>query len=376
MPRDALLVVAWTATLCWSVLLHGQGPASIPDQAGVWKPATYVNHSPGTPIGKPPASAGELDALRKVLTSLEQAVHDTAMLTPPRGFDVQPRQRLDRGCPGDPVLCRQAPLAGWLDFEMEPYTSLNGTVTTRKGSPPDLEVAFNDPRKAYAGHHAGSDLSDAAGNMFVGPLIEIERVGNASILDTGVVVLGRHPRPLFVEASREQYLRALTARYASTPPLAGELRDQLAALSPEQRRSPAYIDGVGQLTAAPFYDKSPPLFMFTSRELAALSPEQRRATPLFIFNPAYFDPALPRTAIQLITVCFLCARDTNLETARQKLNDRPDLLERSALTPDRLAFLATSGVDVESYRIFELTRRLNYSALHALLAVPAAPNKD
>ena len=376
MKRHALLVLAWTATLCWSVLLHGQGPAQLPDQAGVWKPGTYFNNSPGAPIGKPAASAAELDALRKALTGLEQAVHDTPMLTPPRGFDVQPRQRLDRGCPGDPVLCRQAPLAGWLDFEIEPYTSLNGKVTTLKGSPPDLEVAFNDPRKAYAGHHAGSDLTDASGNMFVGPLIEIERVGNASILDTGVVILGRNPRPLLVPASREQYLRALMARYASTPPLAGELRDQLAALSAEQRRSPAYIDGVGQLTAAASYDKSPPLFMFTSRELAALSQEQRRATPLFIFNPEYFDPALPRTAIQLVTVCFLCARDTSLETVRQKLNDRADLLERSPLTPDRLAFLATSGVDIESYRIFELTRLLNYSALSALLAAPAASNKD
>jgi hypothetical protein len=339
----------------------------MPDQAGVWKPATSFNNAPGTPIGKPASSAAELDALRKALTAVEQAVHDTPMLTPPRGFDVQTRQRLDRGCPGDLVLCRQAPLAGWLDFEIEPYTSLNGKVTTRKGSPPDLEVAFNDPRRAYAGHHAGSDLTDASGNMFVGPLIEIERVGSASILDTGVVILARKPRPLFVPASRELYLRALMARYASTAQLAGEFRDELAALTPEQRRSPAYIDGIGHLTTAS-YDKSPPLFMFTSRELAALSAEQRRATPLFIFNPEYFDPALPRTAIQLVTVCFLCARDTNLETVRQKLNDRADLLERSPLTADRIAFLEASGVDVESYRMFELTRLLNYSALAALMA--------
>jgi hypothetical protein len=157
------------------------------------------------------------------------------------------------------------------------------------------------------------------------------------------------------------------ARYASTAQLAGEFRDELAALTPEQRRSPAYIDGIGHLTTAS-YDKSPPLFMFTSRELAALSAEQRRATPLFIFNPEYFDPALPRTAIQLVTVCFLCARDTNLETVRQKLNDRADLLERSPLTADRIAFLEASGVDVESYRMFELTRLLNYSALAALMA--------
>jgi hypothetical protein len=112
--------------------------------------------------------------------------------------------------------------------------------------------------------------------------------------------------------------------------------------------------------------------MFNSRELDALSADQRRATPLFIFNPEYFDPALPRTAVQIVTICFLCERDTNLETVRQKLTDRPDLLERSPLTPERLAFLATSGVDVESYRIFELTRLLNYSRLSALLAEPPA----
>jgi len=54
-------------------------------------------------------------------------------------------------------------------------------------------------------------------------------------------------------------------------------------------------------------------------ELAALSPEQRRATPLFIFNPAYFDPALPRTAVQLITIRFV-----DLEGTGKRLNDRPD----------------------------------------------------
>jgi hypothetical protein len=372
MKRDAVIVFACAATLCGSAQLRGQNPVDVPDQPGIWKATTYENRSPGAPIGTPRASAAELAALRTALTRLEQVVHDTPMLTAPRGFDVHARQRLDRGCPGNPVLCRQAPLPGWIDFDFEPYYRRpDGKVMTMK-VPPDVEVAFNDPAAAYVGHHAGSDLTDVSGNMIVGPLIEAERAGTVAILDTGVVILGRNPRPFFVPASREQYLRALVARAVSRSQPVEEFRDELAALSSEQRRTPAYIDGTGRLVAAS-HEKAPPLFQFNSDDLAALSPEQRRATPLFIFNPDYFDPALPRTALQLITVRFLGARDTNLEGIRLRLYDRPDLLERSPLTPERLAYLASTGLDVTSYRVFELTRLLNYSALTALLAAPAPP---
>src|SRR5450759_3778986 len=335
MKRDALIVFACTATLCGSAQLHGQNPVDVPDQPGVWR-TTSVNNSQGTPIGRPQASAAELAALRTALTRLEQVVHDTPMLTDPRGFDVHARQRLDRGCPKNPVLCRQAPLPGWFDFEPY-YRRPDGKVLTMK-VPEDVEVAFNDPEAAYVGHHAGSDLTDLSGNMIVGPLIEIERVGTVAILDTGVVILGRNPRPFFVPASREQYLRALVAQAVSRSQPVEDFRDELAALSSEQRRSPAYIDDTGSLVAAS-HEKAPPLFLFNSDDLAALSPEQRRATPLFIFNPEYFDPALPRTALQLITVRFLGARDLNLEGVRLRLHDRPDLLERSPLTPERLAYL-------------------------------------
>src|SRR5450759_4476432 len=120
MKRDALIVCAWTATLGCAVLLHGQDPVDVPYHPGVWR-TTSVNISQGTPIGRPQASAAEVAALRTALTRLEQVVHDTPMLTAPRGFDVHPAQRLERGCPNNPVLCRQAPLPGWIDFDCEPY---------------------------------------------------------------------------------------------------------------------------------------------------------------------------------------------------------------------------------------------------------------
>lgn len=383
MKRHAVIVFAWTAALCCSALLLGQDATDkvflLPDQPGVWRTA-YVNSSPGTPIGRPQASAAELAALRTALTRLEQVVHDTPMLTAPRGFDVQARQRLDRGCPDSPVLCRQTPLAGWIRCNLETYHLVNGKAITHyyDSEGPDVEVAFNDPAAAYVGHEAGNGtLADLSGRLIVGPLIEDERVGTVAILDTGVVILGRNPRPFFVPASREQYLRALVAQGVSKSQPVQELRDELAALSPEQRRSPAFVgsDGGGysDLVAAPSYEKAPPLFMFTRDALAALSPEQRRATPLFTFNPDYFDPALPRTAIQLITVRF--AGHTNLANTRQQLHDRPDLLERSPITSERLAFMVAAGVGVDGYRQFQLAPLLNYAALAALLAAPAPPGR-
>lgn len=384
MKRHAVIVLAWTATFCGSALLLGQDATDkvslLPDQPGVWRTA-YVNRSAGTPIGKPPASTAELTALRTALTRIEQLVHDTPMLSAPRGFDVQVSQRLDRGCPDNPVLCRQAPLPGWLKFDLETYNLVNGKAVTHyhDNEPPNVEVAFNDPAGTYVGHEAGNGrLTDLSGRLIVGPLIEDERVGTVAILDTGVVILGRNPRPFFVPASREQYLRALVAQAVSGSQPVQELRDELAALSPEQRRSPAYVasgggGGYSDLVAAPSYEKAPPLFMFSRDELAALSPEQRRATPLFIFNPDYFDPALPRTAIQLITVRF--AGHTNLANTRLQLHDRPDLLERSPITSERLAFMVAAGVGVDGYRQFQLAPLLNYAALTALLAAPAPPGR-
>ena len=359
MKRDALIVLAWTAMLGCSALLHGQdGRVHLPDQPGVWR-STYKS----TPADMPKASAAELAALRTALTGIEQVVHATPMLTAPRGFDVHVWQRLDRGCPKNPVLCRQAPLAGWIKFDFEWYEVRNGKVITLRSEvdvePPNIDVAFNDPEATYVLHQAGNpEPTDPSGNKIVGPLVELERVGNVVIYDNGVVMLGRNPRPFFIPATREDYLLDIVKQFARKRDTARSgpddiekiFIDELAALSPEERRSQAYT-GTGAQTA--------------SRLVPASEPG---ATPLNKFNPAYFDPALPRTAIQLITVRF-----TDLEQIRAALGDRPDLLERNPITPERIAFLAASGLNVASYRVFEVARLLDYSALAALLAAPAPP---
>lgn len=361
MKHDALIVLAWIATLCCPALLHGQDArVLLPDQPGVWR-STYKS-SPGTPK----ANAAELATLRTALAAIEQVVHATPMLTAPRGFDVHAWPRLDRGCPSNPVLCRQAPLAGWIRFDLEGYESRNGKVMTMSSAvdqdPPNVDVAFNDPEATYVLHEAGNpEPTDPSGNKIVGPLTEIERVGDVVIYDNGVVILGRNPRPFFVPATREDYLRDIVKQLAKTrnPDASRAGRpdgieqlfiDELAALSPEQRQSQAYT-----------HADSP-----TSSRLVPASREG--ATPLNKFNPAYFDPALPRTAIQLITVRF-----TNLEDVRAHLRERPDLLERKPITPERLAFLVESGLSVAWYRAFEVARQLDYSALAALLAAPAPP---
>ena len=345
MKRYAIIAFAWTATFCCSALLHGQdGHGYLPDQAGVWRTDNWAR-------GTPKATAAELAALRTALTSLEQAVHATPMLTAPRGFDIRSSDRLDLGCPVNSDLCRQAPLPGWIKFSFEGYSRWEGKTVTQTIEPPHVDVAFNDPGRAYFGHEAG--YRDPSGNVIVGPLVEVERVGNVVLYDTGVVLLGRNPRPFWVPVTREDYLRGVSAKLAASTSgsdaLEEAIRGELAALTPEERRLQAYT-----------HRDSPAI-----SQLAPASME--RATPLYKFNPAYFDAALPRTAIQLITVTFV-----EEEHIRQHLGDRPDLLERSPITPERLAFLDVSGVGVAGYRIFELERLMNYSGLSALLAAPAA----
>lgn len=186
MKRCAVIVFAWTATLCCTALLHGQDkPVYLPDQVGVWRTDNWA-------LDKPKVSAAELAALRAALTSLEQAVHATPMLNPPSGFDIRTSNRLDLNCPVKPVLCRQAPLAGWIKFAFEGYRRLNGKTETLTMEPPHVDVAFNDPEAAYVQHEAGGSphLKDPSGNAIVGPLVEVERVGNVVLYDNGVVILG------------------------------------------------------------------------------------------------------------------------------------------------------------------------------------------
>jgi hypothetical protein len=339
----------------------------VPDQPGIWRTDNSF-------LSALPVSAAEMAALRKSLTTIEQTVHATPMLTALRGVDVRALPRLDHSCgPSqstmNPVFCRQA-LPGFIKFSVEEYAREDGRLFTHSDEPPHVDVAFNDPSAAYRGHETG--LTDPAGNAIVGPLVEVERIGGLPLYDTGVVILGRNPRPFFVPASREDYLRAQLAKYADTvgaEGLSGQLRAELAALSPEARRTQAYngrnSPNVSTLVPAPAYEKAEPRFAFTRGELAAIPDEQREATPLFKFNPAYYDAAIPRTAIQLIVVTFVDDDHT-----RQNLGDRPDLLDRSPITPERLAFLHVSGVGVGSYRLFELERLMNYSGLSALLAAP------
>lgn len=351
MKRHARIVTAWMATFCCSALLYGQdGRVYLPDQAGVWRTDRLAG-------GSPTASAAEVATLRTALTNIEQAVHATPMLNPPRGFDIRSSDRLDLACPTTPSLCRQAPLPGWIKFSFEEYSRTNGKTTTQTEEPLHVDVAFNDPGAAYVQHEAGGSphLRDASGNAIVGPLVEVERAGGAVLYDNGVVILGRNPRPLWVIATQEDYLLAVSAQLASSSavshagnPLEEEIRGELAALTPEARR----------LQAHTHIDSQAPSLL--------ASASMPGATPLYKFNPAYFDAALPRTAIQLITVRFV-----DVDTTRQKLSERPDLLQRSPITPERLEYLEASGVGVDGYRIFELVPLLNYAGLSALLAAPA-----
>lgn len=151
----------------------------------------------------------------------------------------------------------------------------------------------------------------------------------------GHLVMTRPGRPpLWLPVSHEAYIRAQLAEYSTLgqrmPDMAKALAEQEQALRELEKTDPAAAKearaalraaGTPALTAG----ANPAVAMLTE-ELNGLSPEDRRkpaaladGATIVVTNPAYDDPALPRTAAQVIVVRFESPQDYFLEDVVDRL---------------------------------------------------------
>jgi hypothetical protein len=209
------------------------------------------------------------------------------LLQPPRGVTIRADERLDLGCGHNERLCGSRSVPAWMDVAVMGFVrEADGRIVARGVEPPGFMIGVNDPTLALHGHEYDYErLVDADGREIFAGLRELERVGGTVVWDNNVVILTRDNRPLTVPVSREAFLRALIRRHAAVPQVAGPLRAELAALSPLARREPAWVGEAESIS-----------------KLVPASAEG--ATPLVMVNPGLFDPALPRTAVQLIAIRF------------------------------------------------------------------------
>jgi hypothetical protein len=107
------------------------------------------------------------------------------------------------------------------------------------------------------------------------------------------IVVTSNDRPLWLPITNREYTQRMLSYYIASfkegvmPQMVIDaLKSEIAAIPPEMMGLPAYING----------NTERPLTQICSLE------EDSTAAPLYRINPEYFDPSLPRTSVQLITI--------------------------------------------------------------------------
>lgn len=290
-----------------------------PEHAGNWKYQYF------RALAEPAITPAEKQSVLAQLRAAGDAFKAMPLLQPPRGVEILAKERIDIGCPHDDRLCRYKPLPAWTEIDVMGYYVDAGKLVYKNIEPPGFVIAINDPTMVTHGHEVNFErLYDDHGNEIVTGLAELEPLNGAKVYDNNVVIIARTDRPLFTPVSQEQYIRALMKQNQGIPVVLDLLRKELAALSTAERKQPAYTGAAETIS-----------------HLVAKTDEG--ATPMVIFNPNYFDPALPRTAVQLVTVRYI-------------YNNRPE--EK----PDP----ATYGPD--GIRTYEIRQQMDYNKLRKLVA--------
>lgn len=288
-------------------------------------------------VGQPKMTLAESESLKATLKQISEIVHAAPSMVELHGVNVTVWARTDLGCPFNPLDCHWKPIGAWAAFIVDEHL-LNvktGARYVMNQESPRLHVAVNDPVEiyVYGGHRVGA-LFDADDNEIIGEPQKVGEVNGFTVYDNQLVVVAS--KPLFVPVSRERYIGAVIRgirKQAAADGAPGwdmllkELNDEFAAMSQEERKSQAY----------------------TGREntpSGLVSPTGYAATPMVIFDPAFFDPALPRHAVQLITV-----RTTEPTVETDSLPDH---------------------FDYRGKTVWEMRKTIDYRKLAALLA-PRSP---
>ena len=245
-------------------------------------------------------SPAELKVFTGNLAALRDLVLSQPVFNPPKGFLVSGNFRVtaEGGRTGIPIR-------GWGFLRYHPYALVNGKPIALENNSPELYLYVNDPTAAVGHISAGPYFPHYQSPLLFEPHKIGERQGfaiyTAKLRDevSPFIVLTRSTKPLWVPLCKEAFLQIMIKHhearhaagdgdYSSAEPV-NNMRAALAKMSPEERREQAIYQE--------HYDFSPPL----------AAPGTKEAEPLVVPNPDLFDPALPRTAVQLVIAEFRSA---------------------------------------------------------------------
>ena len=246
--------------------------------------------------------AGELAAVKGKLDQLMKAIRTHAIFNPVKGYEGVIRGELASPHECKETPCRTVRVAHQIAVRLGHYCKTAKGVSSKCGTLRGITFTANQPIKV--GYAVDGELKDDQGRPMLKEPKLVKTFAGVPLYENNLMVLIRTKRPFFLPVTREQYLRARLRKLAQEegadqPPLKmvrDKVQAELTRLTPAQRRSDAWAGD------------SPNLSGLTE-------PNAENSRRVVIHNPAFMDPRLPRTAIQLLTaeVTILYGGDAALE---------------------------------------------------------------
>lgn len=161
--------------------------------------------------------------------------------------------------------------------------------------PPYFKVDFNNlmpfARPSSLNYEG---VWDEQGRFIITEPHVMEEGQGYTIYEGHSIILTRGSKPLWVPVTQEQYLKAMIKFYrlkkkqnpddVSNDMMTEYLNEELNKMSPAERKSPGYYFAGGE-------------------NPSGLTPkDDTNGSRLMALNPDYFDPNMPRTAVQLIVI--------------------------------------------------------------------------
>lgn len=337
----------------WPLCMQGD-EKWLPRHAGKWKPLEMDVESRGDYR----LTQHESDTYVEKLKRLTGITRELQVLNPPLGIEAYNVLSIQGpGYSGVQKPRSYIPVVGLVRLILLPYAaSTNGQIDTDPDSGTrftfwinDLVHVFRGGRDTgkgvvedWSGSGEPTDMEDEQGAYFLAPKVVGDLQG-FPIYDTAAVIFAKSQKPLWVPVSQERFLHhALRRGQELLDAQKEELRTTMQGMPADVVREAEKARREGDATMRAALSETPGDIRFLradyvkalTQELASLSPAQRaapayygadwkttrrpsglldpcspQAQPVVSPDPDFFNPALPRTAIQVIVALEMSGRE-------------------------------------------------------------------
>jgi hypothetical protein len=225
---------------------------------------------------------------------------------PPRGVSltcfIAAEQHVTLGKPDHPAW----PLPMRCSVHFNSILEKDGTPVWDSDSPVEMRFFVNDPEQTGCESHSNGEWKDSMNREIyyqskkIGEIQGFPIYQNRQGLET--VILTRSNRPIWIALAQEEFIKLCIRTSEKQLKEMGDYeKDTASLLIARMERHKAVLAAMSpsQRQAQAMYLRNED---FLEPDLAPQDSEYAR--PLVVVNPEWFDPALPRSAVQLICVTF------------------------------------------------------------------------